>query len=481
MKKILAILLCLSLALAFTACGGKGNESYPVEGLGDWERMTDNTDDIDVTIVNAGIGQEWINNMAQAYEDDTGVHVNVSFAEDSAIQSHFSADRESVYSDLYLTFSSYSWLTWAGTGKLYSLDEAVGMEYNDGTTIDGKMYDMFDNYGIYNGSRYILQLTYAPTGFVYNVDYLAELGYSEFPDTWDGLIQLCSDILASDLTAGSRKVMPLSFGGSVDDLNNTFRTLWAQQDPDAYQEFFNYDSSAGAPQGLLSDERLHALEAIYDLLAPKNGYSTTTLEGAASDTHINSETWFLLGYTAFCPTGAWFETEISSVLRDSEVNYAFAPVPALTDPETDQPYEQVLDINLPTEYFCIPAKCSNPEGAADLLRYMCHSVNLQKIHEMTGMPLAFDYDMKSLDLNEWQRSVTDAISEYRNVYALGYSDYYAVGALRTTWYKSTNPVLQILNDKVTRDELYDQLKEEYDFRESSWEDYTDIIGSLAAG
>ena len=102
MKKILAILLCLGLVLAFTACGGKGNESYPVEGLGDWERMTDNTDEIDATIINAGIGQEWINNMAQAYEDDTGIKVNVSFAEDSAIQSHFSADRESVYSDLYL-------------------------------------------------------------------------------------------------------------------------------------------------------------------------------------------------------------------------------------------------------------------------------------------------------------------------------------------------------------------------------------------
>ena len=481
MKKILAVLLCLSLALAFTACGGKGNESYPVEGLGDWERMTDNTDDIDVTIVNAGIGQEWINNMAQAYEDDTGVHVNVSFAEDSAIQSHFASDRESVYSDLYLTFSSYSWLTWAGTGKLYSLDEAVGMEYNDGTTINGKMYDMFEEYGMFNGSRYILQFTYAPTGIVYNVDYLAELGYDSFPTTWSGLLQLCRDILSSDLKAGSRKVMPLSFGGSVDDLNNWFRTLWAQQDPDAYQEFFNYNDTSGAPQGLLSDERLHALEAIYDLLAPANGYSTTTLEGAASDTHINSETWFLLGYTAFCPTGAWFETEISSVLRDSEVNYAFAVLPSLNDPETNQPYEQVLDINLPTEYFCIPAKCSNPEGAADLLRYMCHEVNLQKIHEMTGMPLAFDYDMESLDLNEWQRSVTDAIGEYRNVYALGYSNYYAVGALRTAWYKSSNPVLQILNDKVTRDGLYDQLKEEYDFRESSWEDYTDIIGSLAAG
>ncbi len=471
--------MCAVMALSFTACGNKDDSSSSVNGLGEWTRMTENSDDVSVTIVNAGIGKEWINNMAQAYEDDTGVKVKVSFADDSAIISHFATDRSSVYSDLYLTYATFNWTKWAATGKLYNLDELCSFDYSDGTDINDNMYEIFDNYGKFNDSRYILQYTYSPTGFVYNVDYLKQLGYDSFPETWDGLLKLCSDILNSNLKAGDRKVMPLSFGGSVDDLNNAYITLWAQQNPEAYQAFFNYDSADGAPAAMYGEERKVAMEAIYDLLAPSGNYSTTTIEGAASDDNVSSETWFLLGYTAFCPTGAWFESEVASILKDSDVNYAFAAVPALKKADGSGYYDRVLSINVPTEYFAIPAKSGNPEGAADFLRYICHKENLKKVHELTGMPLAFEYETDGLNLNAWQKSVTDALEQYKNVYAFGYSNYYAVGALRTGWYKSTNPILQILNNKLAKEDIVDKaLMEEYNVRNESWGEFTSTIGSL---
>ncbi len=480
MKKILILLLSLILTLSFTACKKNDDSSTDVNGLGEWERTTDNTDDIDVTIVNAGIGQRWISNMAQAYEDDTGVKVKVSFADDAAIISHFATDRTSVYSDLYLTYATFDWTKWAANGKLYNLDATCAVKYSDGTSINDKMYDIFDDYGKYNNSRYILQYTYSPTGFVYNVDYLKTLGYDSFPATWDGLIKLCSDILNSNLKVGSRKVMPLSFGGSVCDLDNIFNTLWAQQDPQAFQEYFNYNSTSGAPAAMYGNERRIAMEAIYDLLAPQGTYSTTTLEGAASDNNVDSESWFLLGYTAFCPTGAWFESEIASVLRDSDVNYAFAPVPALAKADGSGYYDRVLGINLPTEYFAIPAKADNPEGAADFVRYLCHEENLKKTHETTGMPLAFEYSLTGLELNNWQQTIVNALISYKNIYPFGYSNYYLVGALRTGWYMSNDPFLMMLNNKIKKDEITKKiLTEEYNVRNESWGEYTATIGSLA--
>ena len=40
-------------------------------------------------------------------------------------------------------------------------------------------------------------------------------------------------------------------------------------------------------------------------------------------------------------------------------------------------------------------------------------------------------------------------------------------------------MLKMLNDRIERDELYKELEEEFTFRDDSWEDYTEIIGSLA--
>ena len=65
MKKILCAILCAVLTLTFVACGGNGGN-------------TSGGDDVYVKVIDKGLGSKWIENIASAYYEETGIKVHVS-------------------------------------------------------------------------------------------------------------------------------------------------------------------------------------------------------------------------------------------------------------------------------------------------------------------------------------------------------------------------------------------------------------------
>ncbi len=480
-KRITIALAALMVCGAFAGCGDNGGSNYrPPVVESDWVRTTDNTDDIYVSAIKTGIGEEWLNKVAQGYTDETGVKVEVYFDKNIGSNINVSMSTNKNLDDMYFCGNTYDWLKWAAQGKVASLEDVMDVAYPNETLADGsantlrkKIKSNVYDFGRYENQSYILQLTYAPTGFVYNEDILKQLGYETFPTEWSDLVKLCDDINAAGLKNKQGKtVRPLSWGGAVNDLNDTFKTLWAQSDPAAYAQFFKYSGTSPDQKAWESQARLTALEALYDLLKPTDGESANSVQGLMGSTNVESEIAFLNGLSVFCPTGGWFESEVSSALGNADFTYKFAPAPVVEGGES------VVNINIPTEYFFIPSGAKNVEGAKDFLRYMMCERNLKLMHETNQTPLAFNYDTSSLELSSWGQQVMDVLNSGTHVIAASDSPYYHVGALSAR-FNGIEPYSAMANGKVSRENLMkDVLTVEYNQRVSQWVDWNAMVTDI---
>lgn len=483
MKRLTVVLAGMLALGGAVGCGGGGNSGgnyKPPVVETDWVRSTDNTDDIHVGALLTGIGEEWLKKVAQAYTDETGVFVDVFFDKGIGSAINISMDTGKNLDDLYLCGNTFDWLKWAAGGKAASLEDMMDLAYPNETLPDGtsntlrnKIKENVYELGRYDEETYIVQLTYAPTGFVYNVDVLTQLGYDKFPETWAELLQLCKDVNAAKLTNKQGKIVrPMSWGGAVYDLNDAYKTLWAQSDPAAYEEFFEYSATSPDKDAWVSDARLKGMEAIYDLLAPVNGESSNSVQGLGGSTNVESEIAFLNGLSVFCPTGAWFESEVASALGNANFTYKFAPVPVI------EGGQKAVNINIPTEYFFVPQQCDNVEGAKDFLRFMFSERNLKLMHETNQTPLAFEYDDSSLALSTWGQQVMDVLDFGTHVIAASSSEYYRVGALSAR-FNGPEPYMMIANGEVARTAITEKvLVAEYNQRATQWKDWNNMVTDI---
>lgn len=486
-KRLICLLSAAAIATsALVGCGGTSNSGTSSGGNkdSDWVRCTDNTEDIYVSCIAAGLGESWLTKAAQSYEDETGVHVEVYFDPQMDTNLTQAMNINKNLDDLCITGSIYSWLKWAAQGKVESLEDIMDLEYPGETDADGnpmtlrkKIKSSVAPLGVYKNETYVINYTYAPTGIVYNADLFKELGYDEFPTTWSELLEACNKIIERKPTNKNGKIIkPFSWGGAVFDLNDTYKTLWAQSSIEKFNEFFAYENKNGPSEELFMDQgRLTALEALYDLLNPVNGKSVNALDGLGAGTNVDSEIAFLNGLSAFCPTGGWFESEVASALSNADFTYKFAAVPAV------EGGTQVANINLPTEYFLIPSYSNNPEGAKDFLRYILSEENLIMMHSENQTPSAFEYDMSKCTLNEWGKQVVAMIENYPNVFSAAPTSTYRVGALAPKFY-SKDPYTLMSTGTIARSDLKEEvLRYEYKNRAAKWSDWMNQIDELQVG
>lgn len=489
-KRLIGLLTAAMVATtALAGCSGKINDSSKGNGGSgnkdyDWVRSTDNTDDIYVSCVTCGLGEAWLTKAAQSYEDETGVHVEVYFDPQMGQNLSQAMNINKNLDDLTISGEIYDWIKWTAQEKVECLEDIMDLEYPGETDKDGnpmtlrkKIKDSVAPLGVYDNKTYVINYTYAPTGIVYNADLFKKLGYDEFPATWAELLEACKKIIDQKPTNKNGKVIkPFSWGGAVFDLNDTYKTLWAQADIEKFKAFFAYEDKNGPSEEMFMDQsRLTALEALYDLLNPVNGKSVNALDGLGAGTNVDSEIAFLNGLSAFCPTGGWFESEVASALSNADFTYKFAAVPAV------EGGTRVANINLPTEYFMIPKYSNNPEGAKDFLRYMLSEENLIMMHSENQTPSAFEYDMSKCNLNDWGKQVVEMLDAYPNIFSAAPTSTYRIGALAPKFY-AKDPYTLMATGTIARKDLKEEvLRYEYSNRVTKWKDWMDQIDELQIG
>ena len=456
-KRILALALAAVSAVSLVGCGGGGTSGENGE--------------INVMLLQCGLGEDFVKNLADDFYNETGINVNVY--SDRLLDSDLknSMANNDAQDDIYMSGSTYDWLNWVVADTIEDLTDLCNEPYADGSTINGKIAEPIKNLGKIGDHRYIIQVAYCPTGIVYNQDMLNDLYEKKivdsnvFPTTWEGLVKLAKAVSSADYKwNGKDKTYGIIWGNSEQDLMDTFKTLWAQSDYEKYVEYFAQET---LDENLCaSEERTKALEAIYDLLDPQNGISTTSVPQMLKTNHTASYEYFLKGNALMCFAGSWFEEEMKINITEETFSYRFAPVPALEGNEI------TVNINYPTEYMFIPSNSKNKESAKKFLKYLFEEDNLRKIHETIQTPLAFDYDTEGLNLTEWGKDVL-AVLDYKQTVSGAPNLFYLSGALRPE--VSANIFEKMYNGSIEKTALGGWLKTEYANKASGWKDSENTV------
>ena len=460
MKKFLTVLLAAFIAFGASACAdnGRGGENV-----------------LNVTVWLAGFGKEWIEEMGVDFEAETGIHVDV-YADPSAptgITQAFNVNKADNYDDLYFSAVTNQWLAWAASGKLADLSEAFTAEERAG----------YEKLGVYEGKKYVMNFAHAPIGIVYNHDYLTSLGYDSFPTTLEGLLEYCDKINDSDLTCNGQKVKPLSYGGTVSDLNNLFKCFWAQGNGGSdFRLFFNQNSTQPTESAYINDSVLAAMNALYDVLAPTGktgeGAASNAIDGCASLNNVGSETSFLNGYSAFTISGSWFVSEMKDTIAGSAVDYRFANIPNID--KNDAQLSTVM--NVPAEVFFVPEKAYHKKNAIKFLQFITKEENLIRMHQMLDTPLAYEYEMteeQQAALSPWGKQVNDLVSRSRCELPASESLYFWAGALNAPFRKSTGAELDfydaVSKNTYTKAQFPQVMEDSWAGIQINWEGYNEMV------
>ena len=423
MKKFGSLLLSALMLFSVAACGG-GEESSSeqsltseeaqkfVETYGDWTGKS-----LEITAIDKGLGVEWLKDAARMFNKGTGSNISVK-ADEQLNERLASVVATDNCSDIYFSFSAeLQWIEWALAGNIVSLDDI-----NDSLSYRNEQYAKF---GVYEDSRYIMPYVYSPTGFVYNEEYIKEIpSYGEFtqgtfPATWQGLLDMCYSINNNwSKTALGQKVVPMSWGASVDDMNYIFKSLWAQVDYEGFNAYWNQPYVASVKNDenkslLVNDSTVKVLDSIAALLNPQQNasgkyYPSNSFSDSLGHSNRDAQQKFLNGLSVFCISGSWFENEMHEQIEDEEISfYRFASAPVVNEGG-----KSTVFINAPSEYFMVTknGKNKNQDLAKAFLTYMASEDATRLFHASTGVPCSLTYKTPTEALSDFAKgvaSVTD--------------------------------------------------------------------------
>ena len=478
MKKILtaiaAGIMACACAFSFAACGNNNIDSTSVdvdkdamkETYGDWTGKA-----IEVYLLDKGLGTEWVSDAVKKFNAGTGAKV-IPKADETLNESLATYLDARSGADVYFSFSALlQWIQWAKQGKILSLDD-VGFEYNEA----------MEKIGVIDGKRYTMPYSFAPTGFIYNQNYINEIPSNgefvqgTFPATWQGLLDMCDSVNEKwNKTALGQKVVPMSYGGSVGDMKYIFLGLWAQIDPVGFKNYWEQTTTSVAGNSnkklLVNEGSIKAVDSIAKLLNTKKNeqgsfYPSNAFSDSTSHSNLVAQQKFLNGLSVFTISGSWFETEMKDYIEDGEYDfYHFAPAPKVN---ADNPVG--IYMNAPAEYFMIAAngKNNNPQLAKAFLKYMATEERCQVFQSYTGTPAALQYRMNISSLSGFAKEVAESVNG--TTLAIAASD--QIASLTGAIYLDVNPVFKTVATSEYSPMLARMMVENmYRKQVEGWDDY----------
>ncbi|GHU98351.1 hypothetical protein FACS1894211_01950 [Clostridia bacterium] len=315
MKKFCLILAAAVMVLSAAAC--KPDDEIPVGG---WRGT------VNISVMEAGFGTHWLDEMASAFQKEADVKVNVS---KSYIHNEILNQIEGGTSNADIVMPVGNLFKYQHQGLLADLTDVYdavpkGEDKAVREKMNKSLYDMFlDN----KGEIYQMSWANSLTSFVYNKTVLDELfgadGY-RLPRTTGELIDFANQIK----TVSNGGVYPFTYSASTVYLNLAISTWWAQYEgAESYSDYFNgyyYNESgirtkAASFTDLDAAGREKSLSVASALFSKSAGY---THQYADTMSYLESQISFLSwGYKnaddrkcAMSVNGDWLENEMQTYL-----------------------------------------------------------------------------------------------------------------------------------------------------------------------
>lgn len=327
--KIIAVLCAIIVsATSLTACSNSTSQRKDVKGK----------KEIRLSYWMSGLGEEWLNNMIAAFEEENPkYYVTVtSSANASSLTSAFGmADLDET--DIYINLKNEA------IEFMEPLDSLLETTAKGDEKILREKFN--SNYLAYeksaDGHYYTLTSGGGMIGLYYNKTLFDKAGVTQLPRTTDELTVLCD-------TLNSEGIKPLCHFKNGGYYNSLLKVYVAQYDGMDY--YLNklwacIDDAGKSPSKAVltnKDGRYYALKAMEKFITP-----TYTMAGSVTQSHTEIQTQFVQEKAAMMVNGSWIENEMKVNEGDSKIGVMKVPVLSaitsqLTTVKTDSALRKVI-------------------------------------------------------------------------------------------------------------------------------------------
>lgn len=498
-KRMMA--LCMTGALMLTSLAGCGGDTANGGGESNGGGKAD-AGSLVVTVAKLGFGDQWLMDLAKAYEEKTGTSVEViSKVGDSGLSAIKGELQSQVSeSDIYFTrLSEYFKSIYKGSvsigGTNYDCEFAELTDVWNATaegedkTIAEKVDADFEAYHNVDGKYYGLPWAKTIMGIVRNKNVWESLGLTEedIPLTTDEMFALCD-------TVKGQGVAPFIYS-LESEYYSSIAPIWFGQyeGTESMQNFYNGLDPVGENSSNLYayDGQVKTLEVVERIINKDNGYQHA-MSDSASFTDMQST--FLLDQALFCVNGSWLEVEmgenyananidfiktpiISSIIEklptvndDATLSAVVAYVDGLTDSAPAGVSEDDIAVVRDARNFSysgggydhiavIPAYSDNVDTAKDFLKFMYSDDGLDIYYKATGgtqLPVASTRGYTSeVELTTFRQNINEIMAEglISDYDAQVKNKIYAIGGVNRYWYNGSSNVVRELLDGKTPEEI----------------------------
>ena len=292
-KKLLAVMMSLAMIIALAACGGGGGSSESTAAAGDGSSITLFNSKNEI--------QEDFENLAKAYEEKTGVHVEVYYSQDT-VSAHLGTK--------YASKEPYT-INMVDAKDIYSLGKQYGADMSDMAWVGDTDYAISVDDKVLGFPTCI-----EARGILYNADAIKKtLGEDFDPSkiaTLDDFTAMCDKLVAAGMESPTAILSP-DWSLAAHYLQQVYEE---REDPEAFVQ----DLYAGKAD-LMKDEKFNALMDTFDALKKYNMFKASAANSEDELVHqAMSE-----GQDAFQFGGCWEWNDL--LTYDYSGNVGIMPVP----------------------------------------------------------------------------------------------------------------------------------------------------------
>lgn len=360
MKKLLAILLTMTMLLSLAACG-KTDEPVVEDDPVTEERV------LKIAGLDGGYGTDhWVELAANFEAAHEGVKVELDFAQNIHETLRPQIQAGNTPDLIYLSVNSEGGLvdTMVREKQLSDISALYEMMVpGESVKVKDKILPGFvDNLIIspyLDGKSYMAPLFYSPTGLFYDGNLIGEGKTYEMPKSFDEMIALgasADTALFTYPTAGY-------FDGFMYSLLNM------AVGPEEFAKLMNYDVEAWE-----NEEIVNAFEKVGEML---NYINPNTVSQANGEGFTKNQQMILDNDALFVPNGTWLPGEMADAPRVDGFEWAMTAIPALKEGGDSYAYTFF-------EQAYVPLEAENADLAMEFLAYLYSDEAAKIIYEKGG-------------------------------------------------------------------------------------------------
>ena len=439
MKKTIALLLVLVLALGMLAGCGGSNDTAEAPAADSGETAETPAAEISVAAIETAYGSEMWQQVAEAFTAETGIKVNLTTDKNledvigPAMQGgefpdviHLATGREAGLTEQFIKDNNIADITDVLSMTVPGEDVTVADKIAGGFTETS----LTNPYG--DGKTYLAPMFYSPCGLFYNAGLFAEKGW-EVPTTWDEMWELGDKAMEEGIY-----LFTYPTTGYFDAF------LYALMYTVGGPEFF--DAATHYEEGIWDTAEA---QECFDIIAKLATYTNPITPAQANDQDFTQNQQLVLDNKAlFMPNGTWIVGEMAEAPRAEGFQWGMTALPAAAEGGDRYSYTWF-------EQAWIPAGAENIDAAKQFIAFL-YSDTACEIFAAAG---AIQPVLGIADTLEGDNQMFYSIYDDGAKAAMGnFASYTAVAGLGTVREVFMDPVNSLVNGEITEEQWIENIK-----------------------